>query len=137
MVYKNKKGKPMKRPSTHKGKGKYIGISEHCAKMRTNNVSECHRFRYAGDTCQHLGFDGNMHARGSNYGNIGKMTPDNCFDPIEVEQHCERVKMLRNQKYDDLPVITEINSYLVDKDKNQPLSGAELEKSSIEVKKLH
>lgn len=132
-----KKGKMVKRQPNQKRKWESAGISEHCAKMRNANKNECHRFRYAGDTCQHLGYDGNMHGRGSNYGIIGKMVSDNLIDPIEVEMHEERVKLLKNQKYPELPIITEITSYLVDKDTGDILSGAEIENTSKEVKKLH
>ena len=126
----------MKRPTTHKGKGRELGIGERCIRVSTD-IETCHRLRYAGDTCQHLGYDGEMHARGTPYGKPPKTMSTRDIDIAEVIKAEERVKTLREQTYPDVVIPARITSYLVDKDTHQPLSGVEFPKSSIEVKKLY
>lgn len=136
MTYKNKHGKRQKRPNTHKGRGKELGIGEHCIRVSTD-VETCHRLRYTGNTCEHLGYDGEMKARGTPYGKPAKMMSTRDIDMSDIIRAEERVKTLRSQSYPDVVIPARITSYLVDKDTHQPLSGVEFPKSSIEVKKLY
>ena len=135
MVYKNKHGRRQKRPSTHKGKGKELGIGERCVKV-SGDVMTCHRLRYAGNTCEHLGYDGELHARGTPYGKPHKTMSTRDIDVSEVIRAEERVKTLRSQSYPEVVIPSSITSYLVDKETGLPLSGVEFETNSIEVKKL-
>ena len=125
----------MKRPTTHKGKGRELGIGERCIRVSTD-IETCHRLRYAGDTCQHLGYDGEMHARGTPYGKPAKTVSSRDIDVSEIIRAEERVKTLKSQSYPEVVIPSRITSYLVDRDTHQPLSGVEFPTSSIELKKL-
>ena len=119
MMYINKHGRKQKRPSTHKGKSRELGVGERCKKTSTD-VMTCHRLRYAGDTCQHIGYDAELHARGTPYGKPKSAgIADNMVDDEKLSL-CIGIKEKHEERKANYPLfaeIVEIKSVLTTKEK--------------------
>lgn len=127
----------MKRPSTHKGKSKELGVGERCRKA-TPNMQTCHRLRYAGDTCEHVGYDGNIHPRNTPYGKP-KQTgrSDYCIDDEKLSL-CIGISQKHEERKANYPAfknITEIKSILTPKDKF-PLDSIDKNETKAEIVKV-